>query len=236
MAAAGLLLGAPLSAAGRQDAGRPTSSHAPSGGGGGGGGASARPAPGGSGGGGSTGSQPAPRAVPRDSGGSTSGGSGTAGTASRPTSSRAPSSGTVVGHTGASNGSGGTVVVIPNGYYGGFYPWGYAGLGFGGYFAGYYGYYDPSLYGGYYAPTYIPSGYDEGTLRLKVKPRDGMVYVDGYYAGRVDEFDGVFQRLHIDPGPHHIQIRADGYDPLDVDIQIQGNRDMSYSGELKKTQ
>jgi hypothetical protein len=139
-----------------------------------------------------------------------------------------------VGHAaaGAPNGSGG-IVIIPNGYYGGFYPWGYAGLGFGGYFAGYYGYYDPWLYDGY-GPAYTPSGYDEGTLRLKVKPRDGLVYVDGYYAGRVDDFDGAFQRLHIDPGPHHLQIRADGYEPLDVDIDIRGNRDVSYSGELKK--
>jgi hypothetical protein len=31
-------------------------------------------------------------------------------------------------------------------------------------------------------------------------PRDAEVYVDGYYAGTVDDFDGTFQRLHIDTG------------------------------------
>ena len=35
----------------------------------------------------------------------------------------------------------------------------------------------------------------DGSLRLKVKPREASVYVDGYFAGRVDDFDGMFQRL-----------------------------------------
>ena len=32
------------------------------------------------------------------------------------------------------------------------------------------------------------------------------VYVDGYAAGRVDDYDGVFQRLRLVPGPHEIVI------------------------------
>lgn len=134
--------------------------------------------------------------------------------------------------------------MVPSGYYGGFYPWGYAGLGFGGYFAGYYGYYDPWLYDDYYggydgyapAPVYTPSGYGEGELRLKMKPREGQVFVDGYYAGLVDDFDGVFQRLHLDPGPHHIEVKADGYEPLELDVNVQRYRTVTYSGDLKKIQ
>jgi len=236
-AAAGWLATAvPASAAGRQGGGRPTSSRPPSGGGGG----SARPS-GGSGGssGGSGGSQPAPRAVPRDSGGSNGGSSGgtSSGTSSRPTSNRSPNAGTPAGRATPPNAGGGpTTVIVRRGDYGGFYPWGYAGLGFGGYFAGYYGYYDPWLYDPYYAPAYVPVGDDEGTLRLKVKPRDAMVYVDGYYAGRVDDFDGVFQRLHMDTGPHTIEIRADGYEPLTFNIDVRRYRSTTYSGELKKTE
>jgi hypothetical protein len=237
-AAAGWLAAAvPAGAAPRQGGGRPTSSRPPSGGGGG----AARPS-GGSGGSTNTGSgggQPAPRAVPRDSGGSNRGSNGsggdgaTSGTSSRPTSSRPPTAGVPAGRAGEPRTSV-RRVIVPQGYYGGFYPWGYAGLGFGGYYAGYYGYYDPWLYDPYYAPAYIPVADDEGTLRLKVKPRDAMVYVDGYYAGRVDDFDGVFQRLHIDPGAHTIEVRADGYEPLTFNIDVRRYRSTTYSGTLKK--
>ena len=40
------------------------------------------------------------------------------------------------------------------------------------------------------------SGYrGVGSIRLKVKPTDAQVYVDGYFMGVVDSFDGSFQRL-----------------------------------------
>ncbi|MGC4084120.1 MAG: hypothetical protein QM736_18930 [Vicinamibacterales bacterium] len=57
----------------------------------------------------------------------------------------------------------------------GFYPWGWGGLGLGGY----YGWYDPW---GWYDP-YPPAGgygyYADGALKLKVKPRQAEVFVDG---------------------------------------------------------
>jgi len=134
----------------------------------------------------------------------------------------------------------------PWGYGGyGYYPWGYGGYGFGAYSGGYY---DPWFYGGYngysgiglgyYGGGYYPASYsgglEEGSVRIKVKPRNGSVYVDGYLAGEVDEFDGVFQRLHVEPGPHRIEIRADGYAPLSFEIQVPPGRKVNYSGELKR--
>jgi len=139
--------------------------------------------------------------------------------------------------------TGGGGIYVPGGYYGGGYgyydPWGY---GYGGYpgaggFGGYYGgYYDP-WYGGYPAD---PQGggygsYDEeGTLRLKVKPRDAEVYVDGYYAGQVDDFDGIFQRLHLDSGPHRIEVRAAGYETLTFEVRITPDHTTTYQGEMKR--
>lgn len=128
----------------------------------------------------------------------------------------------------------GTVVVVPlyypGGYYGGYYPWAYAGLGFGGYYGGYY---DPFWYGGSYGGG---GGYysDEGSLRLKIRPRDASVYVDGYFAGQVDDYDGVFQKLRMESGPHRIEVRADGFEPLMFEVQIQPNRKLTYSGELEE--
>ena len=42
-------------------------------------------------------------------------------------------------------------------------------------------------------------------------PEKTKVYVDGYYAGMVDDFDGMFQRLHIAPGRHDIALKLEGY-------------------------
>jgi hypothetical protein len=79
-------------------------------------------------------------------------------------------------------------------------------------------------------------GDDDGTLRLKVKPREGMVYVDDYYAGRVDDFDRVSSGCTSMRGRNHIEIRADGCEPLDFDIDVQRNHAITYSGELERIQ
>ena len=52
---------------------------------------------------------------------------------------------------------------------------------------------------------------DESSLQLQVTPRETEVFVDGYFAGRVDDFDGRFQRLHIQPGEHELTLYLDGH-------------------------
>lgn len=132
-------------------------------------------------------------------------------------------------------GGGGTI--IP-GFFGGYFPLGYGGLGIGSYYGGYYDPYDPyDPYGGGYDPgqyTQPSSHDDEGALRLKIKPRGASVYVDGYYSGVVDDFDGIFQKLHIDAGAHRIEIRAPGYETLAFDVRIEADRTTTYHGELTK--
>ena len=163
------------------------------------------------------------------SGGSTTdtaGGSGTP-TYSKPRDGR-PETGTAVARRDG-QGGGTTTVVTGGGYYGGFYPWGWGGLGLGGY----YGYYDPWDYGDPYQPSV--GYYDrDGSLKLKVTPRQAEVYVDGYFAGAVDDYDGLFQRLQLDPGPHRIEIRLDGYEPLSFDVRIDSGRTVTYKGEMQK--
>jgi hypothetical protein len=137
------------------------------------------------------------------------------------------------------------VIVVPGGY--GFYPWGYGGLGLGGYYGGYY--YDPfdpygygggGGYGGYggYGPygggSYSDQSDDDGAVRIKVKPRDASVYVDGYFVGHVDDYDGVLQRLHLATGPHRLEIRAPQYETLMVDVRITPDQTVTYRGEMRK--
>ena len=73
-------------------------------------------------------------------------------------------------------------------------------------------------------------------MRIKVKPREASVYVDGYYVGHVDDFDGVFQRLHLASGPHRLEIRAQEYEPLMVDVRIDPDQTITYRGEMRRTQ
>ena len=72
------------------------------------------------------------------------------------------------------------------------------------------GYYPPANYG-YYA---ISPGVPYGSVRIVDAPRDAQVFVDGYYAGVVDDYDGVFQHLNLEPGAHHIEIQSDGFAPI----------------------
>ena len=87
----------------------------------------------------------------------------------------------------------------------------------GGYY-GYPGYYLASPWYGWgpypYPYPYYGYGYIDASVRLEVTPRDAEVYVDGYYAGTVDDFDGTFQRLRVEPGAHDIEIYKDGFRPL----------------------
>ena len=125
------------------------------------------------------------------------------------------------------------------------YPYGYyyAGYGLGlGYFYDpwMWGYYSPYGYGG--DPYYSGGGYsregsrDLGGLRLKVKPEQGQVYVDGYYVGEVDSFDGVFQKLQIEAGAHRVEIRADGYETVQFEVMVTPGETVTYKGDMKRIQ
>jgi hypothetical protein len=180
--------------------------------------------------GGDSGSTATPRggARTRGSAGADNGDGTTATTGSRPRGDR-PATGTAVQRR---PGDRPPIIIDPGGYYGGgFYPWGWGGLGLGGY---YYGYYDPwGWYDPYPSGVYASGDYD-GALKIKVKPRDAEVYVDGYFAGEVDDYDGVFQKLRLEPGPHRIELRLEGYEPLTFEVRILPDRTVTYKGELKK--
>ncbi len=71
-----------------------------------------------------------------------------------------------------------------------------------------------------------------GDLRLKVNPRDAAVYVDGYYAGIVDNFDGFFQRLTLEAGPHTIEIEAPGLESQVFDVYVDPSRTIDLHADL----
>jgi len=129
------------------------------------------------------------------------------------------------------------------GYYSRFANAWYPSYGFGlGYFydpfaygyGGYGGYGGSPYYGGGGGGYYQSRGYDTGSLRLKVAPRDAKVYVDGYFVGVVDSFDGVFQKLTVESGTHRVEIRADGFEPAQFEIMVTPGETITYKGELNR--
>jgi len=67
---------------------------------------------------------------------------------------------------------------------------------------------------------YVPP---DSSLRFTVTPKDAEVYVDGYYAGIVDEFDGTFQRLRVVPGPHDVTLYKDGFHSYSQKVYLSPN-------------
>jgi hypothetical protein len=94
----------------------------------------------------------------------------------------------------------------------------------GGYF------YDP-FFGPYpwwpraaYPYWYFPIYDHRADLRVQVKPdeaEDAAIYVDGFYAGIVDDFNGVFQALPLTPGGHTIVVYLEGYRTVRHNIYLR---------------
>jgi hypothetical protein len=162
---------------------------------------------------------------------------------SRPRDGR-PVTGTAVERSSPPpNGGGNGIIYYP------YYPWSYWGPGYG-YGLGYM-FYDP-FYGGGYGwgdpYGYSGGGYggggggyavsreyrESGSLRLKIDPKKAQVYVDGYYVGVVDSFDGAFQKLGLDSGDHKIELKADGFEALQFDVLITPGETVTYKGEMKR--
>ena len=139
------------------------------------------------------------------------------------------------------------------GYYGSRYyyrPYGYGYYPYDSFYGGFYYGYSPYYYGGLYGyspyaygygrSSYGGYGYRTGSLRLLVEPNRARVYVDGYYAGIVDDFDGLFQRLNISPGRHEIMFKLEGfrsyrvrvYVPLDQTVKIHYRMVPGSGGEI----
>jgi hypothetical protein len=106
------------------------------------------------------------------------------------------------------------------------------GLGYGGYGGG--GYYGGNPYGSSGSGSYSHAG--TGSLRLKIKPRNAEVYIDGYFVGTVDQFDGTFQKLKVDAGTHRIEIRAEGRESSHIDVVVAPGETITYEGQLKAIQ
>ena len=63
-----------------------------------------------------------------------------------------------------------------------------------------------------------------GTLSLEVEPPTAEVYVDGYFVGTADDRRG---EVRLEPGPHRVDLRAEGYLSATVDIRAESGATVS---------
>jgi PEGA domain-containing protein len=166
------------------------------------------------------------------------------------------------GHpSGSHSGSGKTVVPYPPNYHGGYHGGGHYGGGhyYGGYYGHYYGHYAWPYWGwgGYYPyygfgfysgypyyggypyyygyPYYSGSayyGYPVGSVRTEIKPQSAQMFVDGGYVGKADDYDGWWQRLDLEAGPHRLVFRSPGFHPYVVDIRVAPGQDIHLKYEM----
>ena len=90
-----------------------------------------------------------------------------------------------------------------------------------------------------YGHPYYPYSYRQrvvnpymGSLRLQVKPRDAKVFLDGYYVGLVDSFDGFTQRLRLKEGTYQVEISHPDYLPIDLDVLIVAGETVTFKERM----
>jgi hypothetical protein len=81
------------------------------------------------------------------------------------------------------------------------------------------------------APLTLEDG-PTGGVQLDVQPWRASVFVDGVYAGRVDQFNGYYQHLDVVAGPHRIVVVDAGYQPLVFDAVVVPGQTLTYRGTL----
>jgi hypothetical protein len=94
-------------------------------------------------------------------------------------------------------------------------------------------FYNPYYYGGYsYYGAANRHDRQDSALRLQVSPRETEVFVDGYYAGTVNEYDGIFQRLRLEPGEYEMKLSLPGYRTVTQHLLLQPDKTLRIRHEM----
>jgi len=121
------------------------------------------------------------------------------------------------------------------------YPFAYPYAFYNPYYYPYYPYYSYNLYPPYgsTSPSYgsVSSSVEQtnmGGLSFEITPNTAEVYVDNVRVGTVGEFTATTQPLGLSAGHHHIEIRANGYRTMTLDVDIIAGQVIPYQGSLER--
>src|SRR5215467_221950 len=80
----------------------------------------------------------------------------------------------------------------------------------------------------------LPTKDATGELKIAATPSRAAVFVDGQYAGHVDEFDGVGKAMLLTPGQHRLRIALPGYLPFDTMVDLRPQQKLKIQTDLVK--
>jgi hypothetical protein len=69
-------------------------------------------------------------------------------------------------------------------------------------------------------------------VKLKVTPERAAVFVDGNFAGYVQQFSGMGRGMLVSPGAHHIKIALAGYQEFDTDVNLLPKQKVTIKTDL----
>lgn len=70
-------------------------------------------------------------------------------------------------------------------------------------------------------------------VRIEATPRDAEVFVDGYFAGLVDDFDGFAQRLRLEPGDYEITLYHPAYRTWTQPVRLRPRQSLTIPSVLE---
>jgi hypothetical protein len=74
----------------------------------------------------------------------------------------------------------------------------------------------------------------KGSLILRVQPGSAQVWVDGYYVGSADDFDGSPRTLALDAGPHTIELDEPAHETVRFEVKTVSNEPIIYRRALTR--
>jgi len=80
----------------------------------------------------------------------------------------------------------------------------------------------------------LPTKDATGELKIAATPSRAAVFVDGQYAGHVDEFGGVGKAMLLTPGQHRLHIALPGYLPFDTMVDLRPQQKLKIQTDLVK--
>ncbi len=108
-------------------------------------------------------------------------------------------------------------------------------IGFG-FWLGYPVAYPYAYLGSYAPPVYgrvMPGVSIYGGLSFEISPYDAAVFVDGEYAGTVGQYPPNAPPLTLTPGPHRVEIQAQGFRPMMWDVNIVPGQVIPWQGAMQ---
>jgi hypothetical protein len=72
-----------------------------------------------------------------------------------------------------------------------------------------------------------------GGLSFQITPANAAVLVDGVYVGTASQFTATTQPLTLTPGRHHVEMRAEGYEPMSFDVNVAPGQVLPYLGTMQ---